>query len=189
MASASSWRILRPLTQGRRSGRVSSPLATHGMSGSSVFLNVSIAQRHSSSRAKKIKCHQSPNTGKCEACKLSKTPCRFRDRERYHAQRAGSMSASSSNFPSDSEDSQSYTESPNLLPRRATLPSFPHYTQQGHLRSSSLPPAMPRLPHGALAEGSAYRSGSPNSEIGPQRIRRSSARLVVGLWTVSLVLF
>lgn len=157
------------------------------MSAPAVFQTVSLAQSCPSSRAKKIKCHQSPNTNKCEACKLSKTPCRFRDRERYHAQRAGSLSASSSNFPSDSEDSQSYTDSPNLLPRRATLPSLPHYSTQGHLRSSSLPPAMPRLPHGALVDASAYRSGSPHSEVGPQRVRRNSSRLATHIMVPSIL--
>ncbi|KAH8119039.1 hypothetical protein DFH11DRAFT_1501870 [Phellopilus nigrolimitatus] len=126
-------------------------------------------------RAKKIKCHQSPGTGKCEACRLSKSACRFRDRERYHAQRSGSISASSSTFnPSDSEDSQSFTDSPNFVARRATLPTFSHCQAQ-HGRSSSLPPALPRLP-----DAMAYRSGSPSSEIGPQRVRKSHSRRNIG---------
>ncbi|KAI5117230.1 hypothetical protein M0805_001588, partial [Coniferiporia weirii] len=124
-------------------------------------------------RAKKIKCHQSPGSAKCEACRLSKSACRFRDRERYHAQRSGSISASSSTFnPSDSEDS--FTESPNMISRRATLPIFDHYHIQNS-RSSSLPPAIPRLPGTAR-----QRSDSPNSEMGPVRVRKSRSRRIVG---------
>lgn len=123
------------------------------------------------SRAKKIKCHQSPGAPKCEACRLSKSACRFRDRERYHAQRSGSLSASSSNFnPSDSEDNQSFTESPGFVARRSTLPNLGHYHSQAS-RSSSLPPALPRLPN-ALT----HRTGSPNSELGPHRVRKTSTR-------------
>ncbi|KAL5507485.1 hypothetical protein ACEPAH_6941 [Sanghuangporus vaninii] len=126
-------------------------------------------------RAKKIKCHQSPGASKCEACRLSKSACRFRDRERYHAQRSGSLSASSSNFnPSDSEDSQSFTESPGFVARRATLPTLGHYHSQ-QSRSSSLPPALPRLPN-ALG----HRTGSPNSEVGPHRMRKTSTRRNIG---------
>ncbi|EJD02726.1 uncharacterized protein FOMMEDRAFT_85020 [Fomitiporia mediterranea MF3/22] len=120
-------------------------------------------------RAKKIKCHQSPGSAKCEACRLSKSACRFRDRERYHAQRSGSISTSSSNFnPSDSEDNQSFTESPGFIARRSTLPTLSHYHSQ-QSRSSSLPPALPRLPN-ALG----HRTGSPNSEVGPHRVRKAS---------------
>lgn len=123
------------------------------------------------SRAKKIKCHQTQGAPKCEACRLSKSTCRFRDRERYHAQRSGSLSASSSTFnPSDSEDTQSFTESPGVIGRRATLPTLNQYHSQAS-RSSSLPPALPRLP-GVLGR----RSGSPNSEVGPHRVRKASMR-------------
>jgi hypothetical protein len=51
------------------------------------------------SRLKKIKCQQPSPEAKCEACKSAKIPCRFRDRERYFAERSraiagpGTMSA------------------------------------------------------------------------------------------------
>ncbi|KAF8335379.1 fungal-specific transcription factor domain-containing protein [Cantharellus anzutake] len=47
------------------------------------------------SRAKKIKCVTSSETGespKCDACALAATPCLFSDRDRYHAERGVSMS-------------------------------------------------------------------------------------------------
>ncbi|KAF8893921.1 hypothetical protein BD779DRAFT_1669437 [Infundibulicybe gibba] len=39
-------------------------------------------------RLKKIKCLQPSPETKCEACKAAKIPCRFRDRERYFAERS-----------------------------------------------------------------------------------------------------
>lgn len=131
------------------------------------------------SRAKKIKCHQSSDSPKCEACRLSKSMCRFRDRERYHAQRSGSVSASSSNFnPSDSEDSRSFTESPSYVGRRATLPSFAQCHSQSAARSSSLPPALPRLPSSLTGDSVAQRTESPGRDIGPVRMKRPSHRCV-----------
>lgn len=39
------------------------------------------------SRVKKIKCQQTSPNGRCEACKIAKTPCLFGDRDRYQAER------------------------------------------------------------------------------------------------------
>ena len=145
------------------------------------------------SRAKKIKCHQSPGAPKCEACRVSKSACRFRDRERYHAQRSGSLSSTyAPSSCSSSEFDYGSTEVGGMGPygemdpglnglglgvgagmgmmaRRATMPSFGALHPQN--RSSSLPPALPRLP-GALH----MRSGSPSNEIGPHRVRKTSTR-------------
>ncbi|TDL22659.1 hypothetical protein BD410DRAFT_861278 [Rickenella mellea] len=124
-------------------------------------------------RAKKIKCHQSSPSAKCEACKASKSACRFRDRERYHAQRSGSLSATSSAFNSDAEDVNSSDDSPR--PRRATLP-FSDLGGLSQSRSSSLPPMLPKLP-------SEYtemmgRNGSPRGDVGPERPGRRSSRQI-----------
>lgn len=40
------------------------------------------------SRLKKIKCLQPSPEARCEACKAAKIQCRFRDRERYFAERS-----------------------------------------------------------------------------------------------------
>ncbi|KAF8828809.1 hypothetical protein HHX47_DHR3000090 [Lentinula edodes] len=56
-------------------------------------------------RLKKIKCLQPTPEGKCEACRAAKIQCRFRDRERYFAERSRSIAgpgASSSEQRSDS---------------------------------------------------------------------------------------
>ncbi|KAJ4483680.1 hypothetical protein J3R30DRAFT_3655913 [Lentinula aciculospora] len=42
-------------------------------------------------RLKKIKCLQPTPEGKCEACRAAKIQCRFRDRERYFAERSRSI--------------------------------------------------------------------------------------------------
>jgi len=43
---------------------------------------------HTYSRLKKIKCQQPSPETQCEACKAAKIHCRFRDRERYFAERS-----------------------------------------------------------------------------------------------------
>ena len=47
------------------------------------------------SRLKKIKCQQPSPETQCDACTLAKIPCRFRDRERYFAERSRSIAGPS----------------------------------------------------------------------------------------------
>ncbi|KAF8875816.1 hypothetical protein CPB84DRAFT_1853176 [Gymnopilus junonius] len=47
-------------------------------------------------RLKKIKCLQPSPETKCEACKAAKIPCRFRDRERYFAERSRAIAGPNS---------------------------------------------------------------------------------------------
>ena len=47
------------------------------------------------SRLKKIKCVQSRNSSKCEACSAARVACRFHDREQYFAERGRIMSRNS----------------------------------------------------------------------------------------------
>ncbi|KAH7888310.1 hypothetical protein F5I97DRAFT_1924821 [Phlebopus sp. FC_14] len=47
-------------------------------------------------RLKKIKCLQPSPETQCEACRLAKIPCRFRDRERYFAERSRAIAGPSS---------------------------------------------------------------------------------------------
>ncbi|KIM53644.1 hypothetical protein SCLCIDRAFT_1222613 [Scleroderma citrinum Foug A] len=46
-------------------------------------------------RLKKIKCQQPSPETQCDACTLAKIPCRFRDRERYFAERSRSIAGPS----------------------------------------------------------------------------------------------
>ncbi|KAF8995469.1 hypothetical protein BDQ17DRAFT_1392227 [Cyathus striatus] len=48
-------------------------------------------------RLKKIKCLQPSPEAKCEACKSAKIPCRFRDRERYFAERSRAIAGPNAN--------------------------------------------------------------------------------------------
>ncbi|OJA10537.1 hypothetical protein AZE42_01715 [Rhizopogon vesiculosus] len=105
-------------------------------------------------RLKKIKCLQSSPETQCEACKAAKIPCKFRDRERYFAERsraiAGPSSASSqpqppnratSTVPESSERSSSSAGS-----EYATSSSTPYtpplqgYSNSTSSRSSSYSP-------------------------------------------------
>ena len=96
----SQWRILsnsslNPLSTTRASRRdlVSSPLATIGQS------DPHFIRRHSVdiffSRLKKIKCLQPSPETKCEACRTAKIACRFKDRERYFAERSRAIAGNS----------------------------------------------------------------------------------------------
>lgn len=48
------------------------------------------------SRLKKVKCIQTTPNTQCEACTLAHVPCRFRDREKYFAERRRIMSGAGS---------------------------------------------------------------------------------------------
>ncbi|KAF8200739.1 hypothetical protein BJ912DRAFT_579336 [Pholiota molesta] len=53
-------------------------------------------------RLKKIKCLQPSPEAKCEACKAAKIPCRFRDRERYFAERSRAIAGpNSGGYPTE----------------------------------------------------------------------------------------
>ncbi|OSX66551.1 hypothetical protein POSPLADRAFT_1043954 [Postia placenta MAD-698-R-SB12] len=70
-------------------------------------------------RLKKIKCVQSRNSSKCEACTTSRVPCRFRDREQYFAERGRLVSR---NSPTSSDQDVSATEINAQIPLSVTNP-------------------------------------------------------------------
>lgn len=117
-------------------GTVHSPSSSTFYSHAAFFL----------SRLKKIKCLQSSPETSCEACKAAKIPCKFRDRERYFAERsraiAGPSSASlhpqppsraTSIVPESSERSDSSAGSEYATP--ASTPYAP--PPQGYVNSTS----------------------------------------------------
>ncbi|KAJ7502847.1 hypothetical protein B0H11DRAFT_2154931 [Mycena galericulata] len=57
-------------------------------------------------RLKKIKCLQPTPEAKCEACKAAKIPCRFRDRERYFAERSRAIAGPNVGSPYGDEPSE-----------------------------------------------------------------------------------
>ncbi|KAI9510919.1 hypothetical protein F5148DRAFT_1175213 [Russula earlei] len=69
-------------------------------------------------RLKKIKCVQIKSQPRCEACETGNTPCQFRDRERYFAERSRIVTgASASSSPGHSRrSSSSQSIDPSVLP-------------------------------------------------------------------------
>jgi hypothetical protein len=62
------------------------------------------------SRLKKIKCVQVKSLSRCEACEGGNTPCQFRDRERYFAERSRIVTGASAG-PSPAHSRRSSTQS------------------------------------------------------------------------------
>ncbi|KAK7472973.1 hypothetical protein VKT23_001077 [Stygiomarasmius scandens] len=82
-------------------------------------------------RLKKIKCLQPSPETKCEACKTAKIPCRFRDRERYFAERSRAIAGPSVTPNYVSEMQRNATPSASLdgysvasLPSSRPTPSY-----------------------------------------------------------------
>lgn len=113
------------------------------------------------SRLKKIKCLQPSSDSHCEACKVAKIQCRFRDRERYFAERSRAIAgpnltrpvgrpeyASHDATPSRPESTVAEFPVPNALPasslsmRRSLSYSPPQSTahnNDAHVRYQSYP--------------------------------------------------
>ena len=70
------------------------------------------------SRLKKIKCVQVKSQPRCEACEAGNTPCQFRDRERYFAERSRIVTgASAGSSPAHSRrSSSSQSTEPSAIP-------------------------------------------------------------------------
>ncbi|KAJ6602198.1 hypothetical protein B0H10DRAFT_2081257 [Mycena sp. CBHHK59/15] len=121
-------------------------------------------------RLKKIKCLQPTPETKCEACKAAKIPCRFRDRERYFAERSRAIAGPNVGSPYGDEpsgvvvpegESTRYVSYPpdsrrsidrrpgssSLRPSRndpiGSRPSSQHGTRPVHL----FDPERPQFPH------------------------------------------
>lgn len=71
-------------------------------------------------RLKKIKCLQPSPETKCEACKTAKIPCRFRDRERYFAERSRAIAGPSGGQGYDERSSDSSLDAFSLSPSHSS---------------------------------------------------------------------
>ncbi|KAJ4493897.1 hypothetical protein C8J55DRAFT_416954 [Lentinula edodes] len=71
-------------------------------------------------RLKKIKCLQPTPEGKCEACRAAKIQCRFRDRERYFAERSRSIAGPGA---SSSEQRSTFFDAADGFPVASTSSS------------------------------------------------------------------
>jgi len=92
-------------------------------------------------RLKKIKCLLPSPESKCEACKSAKIPCRFRDRERYFAERSRAIAGPNSGLyatelrsePNPALDHPSGSSSP-------VMSYHSHHSHPSHPRSNSHSP-------------------------------------------------
>ncbi|KAF9020466.1 hypothetical protein BDZ89DRAFT_1072216 [Hymenopellis radicata] len=136
-------------------------------------------------RLKKIKCLQPTPESKCEACRTAKIACRFRDRERYFAERSRAIAGPTSYDANERSDSSldnfagshgsSMRASGAVRPDedvRPRYPSYPSDSRSHHSPSSSYSSSrhnsmsynyMP--PHGSPLYSS--RSQSPPQHTGP----------------------
>ncbi|KAJ7072552.1 hypothetical protein C8F01DRAFT_1104345 [Mycena amicta] len=83
-------------------------------------------------RLKKIKCLQPAPETKCEACKAAKISCRFKDRERYFAERSRAIAGPSPY--GDDASGRSTTSSPK--PSGVVIPEGDTYYPSTHSRRS-----------------------------------------------------
>ncbi|KAJ3988840.1 hypothetical protein F5890DRAFT_1489512 [Lentinula detonsa] len=90
-------------------------------------------------RLKKIKCLQSTPEGKCEACRAAKIQCRFRDRERYFAERSRSIAGPGASSGYNSSE-QRPDSSADTFPVASTSSSNPAHS------AYSIPRSMSRSP-------------------------------------------
>ncbi|KAJ7718013.1 hypothetical protein DFH07DRAFT_860737 [Mycena maculata] len=110
-------------------------------------------------RLKKIKCLQPTPEAKCEACKAAKIPCRFRDRERYFAERSRAIAGPNAGSPYGDE---------------ARSPSFDNYSNSS---SSSPSHSNPRSStNSPKPTGVVVPEGDPRYLSYPPESRRSIDR-------------
>ncbi|KAH7916522.1 hypothetical protein BJ138DRAFT_1108621 [Hygrophoropsis aurantiaca] len=100
-------------------------------------------------RLKKIKCLQPTPEAQCDACKAAKVPCKFRDRERYFAERSRAIAGPSATGPSRKHSperasgmvSQDFPSRSSSTAPSAASYSPPQFQQQMSRSSSYSPPA------------------------------------------------
>ena len=91
---------------------------TIGASLAHLILSSNRSSQSLPSRLKKIKCVQIKSQPRCEACEAGNTPCQFRDRERYFAERSRIVTgASAGSSPAHSRrSSSSQSTEPSAIP-------------------------------------------------------------------------
>ncbi|KAJ3526235.1 hypothetical protein NMY22_g10249 [Coprinellus aureogranulatus] len=127
-----------------------------------------------SCRLKKIKCIQPSPETKCEACKVAKVPCRFKDRERYFAERSRAIAGPSANIHSSSYGvEQRHEQNPALDAFSVASSSSSPSLSNSAPRSNSHSPKASGLvsPEGDLNGRYAY---SPDPRRGEPHYRHSA---------------
>ncbi|KIY43304.1 hypothetical protein FISHEDRAFT_78648 [Fistulina hepatica ATCC 64428] len=118
-------------------------------------------------RLKKVKCiqkNQDPE-GKCEACRLANVPCKFKDRERYFAERSRAIAGSAGYIRVNSPIPRSSTAAPlppgDESPRFAQHPYNNVSSSASNRRSSSSPASPYPPPQTTNIYNNAYPPPSP----------------------------
>ncbi len=129
-----------------------------------------------SSRLKKVRCIQPSNSAKCESCEAAQVPCRYRDRERYFAERSRITSNSSPDRAQSRTPSRSNSLAPSTSTKREdTPPSLYHLgwaastgrADGGHTAPFSAPHQGVHQPT-ASHSGVGYRPASSSHPSGNQ---------------------
>ena len=113
-------------------------------------------------RLKKIKCLQPSPETKCEACKASKIPCRFRDRERYFAERSRAIagpSAPQSAYPDDQRSSNTTSLDAFSVSSGSSSPAMSSHSNN---RSASHSPKASGLVSAEVESNGRYQSYTPD---------------------------
>jgi len=107
-------------------------------------------------RLKKIKCLQPSPEAKCEACKAAKIQCRFRDRERYFAERSRAIAG-----PGAASTYGDVPRSPLQAPQQFGRLSYDQYSPQkdANGRYQTYPPSSRR----SLEISHRHTNSSPTS--------------------------
>ncbi|KAF4599741.1 hypothetical protein EYR40_006840 [Pleurotus pulmonarius] len=122
-------------------------------------------------RLKKIKCLQPSPESKCEACKTAKIPCKFKDRERYFAERSRAIAGS--NVPSSYGDERRSSSNPALDAFSvASSSSSPASSHSGPRSTSHSPKASGVV----CPDGSDYNSRYPSYPPDPRRATSPTSR-------------
>ncbi|KAJ7928548.1 hypothetical protein B0H13DRAFT_1597627 [Mycena leptocephala] len=127
-------------------------------------------------RLKKIKCLQPTPEAKCEACKAAKIPCRFRDRERYFAERSRAIAGPNVGSPYGDEPRCAitiYWQARNPIPscRSSSLDDFSSSNSASPRSSTNSP-----KPSGVvIPEDPRYVSYPPDSRRSIDRYVRSGS--------------
>ena len=128
---------------------------------------------HYDSRLKKVKCIQAAQDSPCEACALARVPCRFKDREKYFAERRRIMSGTSSSDGSRRQSPaipEAQLESwipPSTVGCGITPSSLPHFGRSSPATMYAESDAMvrasysgtPPQQHRSVRGNSTYNSG------------------------------
>lgn len=110
-------------------------------------------------RLKKIKCLQPSPESKCDACKTAKIPCRFRDRERYFAERSRAIAGPTSYGADFRAEANPALDAFSV----ASSSSSPSLSSNSNPRSTSHSPKASGLVSADAEHTGRYQSYPPDS--------------------------